>query len=97
MVLKIIWSSLAIRTYTDNIKYLEKEWTEKEVYNFIIATEKKLEILKVFPKTGFPSKQNRYLRKTLIGKRIILIYRYKPRKNKIELVRFFNSWQNYGS
>lgn len=62
--------------------------------NFIIATEEKLKLLKKFPQIGYSSNQNKYLRKTLIGKRIILIYRFRPRENEIELVNFFNSWQN---
>ena len=94
MVSEIIWSPLAIRTYGDNIEYLEKSWTAKEVENFIDSTAKKLGVLKQFPGTGYSSNQKRFLRKTLIGKRIILIYRCKPRKNAIELVRFFNTWQN---
>jgi hypothetical protein len=49
MVSEIIGSSLAIRTYGDNINYLEKEWSSKEVNNFKVT---------------------------------------------IELLRFFNSWQN---
>ena len=94
MVSKIIWSTLAIRTYGENIDYLVKSWTTKEVEKFVDLTAKKLEALKRFPGTGYPLSQNRYLRKTLIGKRIILIYRYKPRKKTIELIRFFNTWQN---
>jgi plasmid stabilization system protein ParE len=94
MVSEIIWSPLAIRTYGENIDYLEKSWTVKEVEKFIDSTAEKLKVLKRFPNTGYPSNQNRYLRKTLIGKRIILIYRYKPRKKSIELIRFFNTWQS---
>jgi plasmid stabilization system protein ParE len=94
MVFKITWSPLAIRTFEDNLKYLEKEWSENEVDNFKNAINSKLNVLSKFPFTGYPSIQNRYLRKTLIGKRIILLYRFKPSQNEIELVRFFNSWQN---
>ena len=94
MVSEIIWSPLAIRTYGENIDYLEKSWTAKELESFIDLTAKKLKVLKQFPGTGYSSNQNRSLRKTLIGKRIMLIYRYKPRKSTIELVRFFNTWQN---
>ena len=94
MVSKIVWSSLAIRSYIDNITYLESNWTKKELSNFIAATERKLKVLKQFPQIGYASKQNKYLRKTLVGKRIILIYRYRPRKNAIELVRFFDGRQN---
>ncbi|MEO6453086.1 MAG: type II toxin-antitoxin system RelE/ParE family toxin [Ginsengibacter sp.] len=94
MVLKIIWSPLALQSYLNNIAYLERAWTKKEVTNFIKSTEEKLELLKKFPGMGYSSQKNRFLKKTLIGKRIILIYRYKPAKNKIELMRFFNTWQD---
>ena len=67
MVFKIVWSSLAIQTYAGNIAYLEKAWSKKEVSNFISATERKLEILKNFPGTGYSSKKNPYLKKPLIG------------------------------
>jgi hypothetical protein len=40
MVLKIVWSSLAIRTYADNIKYLEEEWTEKEVNKLLLLLKR---------------------------------------------------------
>ncbi len=65
MVFQIIWSPLALRSYINNIKYLEEVWRKKEVNNFITAAEKKLNLLKKFPQIGFPSKQNKYLRKTL--------------------------------
>ena len=94
MVYKIIWSSLAIQTYAGNISYLEKEWSKKEVNNFIRATERKLALLKIFPALGYSSKKKPNLKNTLIGKRIILIYRINPKKNSIELIRFFNSWQD---
>lgn len=94
MVSKIVWSSLAVRSYIDNIKYLESSWTKKEVSAFISATEKKLKVLIQFPEIGYASRQNKHLRKTLIGKRVILIYRYRQGKNTIELVRFFNGRQD---
>lgn len=93
MVPKIVWSSLALQTYLNNIAYLEKAWTKKEVSNFINSADKKLELLRKFPGIGYSSKKHRFLKKTLIGKRVILIYRYKPIKNTIELIRFFNTWE----
>ncbi len=88
MVYKIVWSLLALQTYLNNIAYLEKEWTKKEVQNFIISTERKLELLKKLPGIGYRSQKNSFLKKILIGKRVILIYRFKPGKNKVELILF---------
>ena len=96
MVQKIIWSNLAIRTYIGNIDYLQQEWTQKEIDNFINATERKLALLKLQPTIGALTNKRLHIRKTLIGKRILLIYRYKPRKEEIELLHFFNTWQHPG-
>ena len=93
MVHKIIWSSLAIKTYVNNIEYLEKEWSEKEVNNFISVVQRKLFSLSLQPRLGIITNKRKNIRKTILNKRIVLIYRHKPLKNEIELVRFFNTYQ----
>jgi plasmid stabilization system protein ParE len=50
MVFKIVWSTLALKSYISNIEYLETKWTEKEVRNFITAVQRKLAILSLQPK-----------------------------------------------
>jgi plasmid stabilization system protein ParE len=94
MVYKIIWSKLALRTYIHNIKYLESQWTEKEILNFIKAVQKKIALLSLQPQIGRLTIRRINLRQTVIHKRVILIYRFKPAKKEIELVRFFNTYQN---
>ncbi len=94
MVYKIIWSPLALETYRNNIEYLEKEWSEKEVRNFIDATLRKLTVLSLQPRSGILTNKRANLRHTIIHKRIILIYRCKVLKREIELVRFFNTYQH---
>jgi plasmid stabilization system protein ParE len=96
MVQKIIWSPLAIKTYITNINYLQQTWTQKEIDKFVDATERKLELLKSQPNIGALTNKRLHVRKTLIGRRILLIYRYKPRKDEIELLQFFNTWQHPG-
>ncbi|MCD6012335.1 MAG: hypothetical protein K0Q79_2197 [Flavipsychrobacter sp.] len=94
MVHKIIWSDLAIKTYVSNIEYLEKEWSDKEIRNFIKVVQRKLLLLSMQPRAGVITSKRKNLRKTILNKRIILIYRYKPLKKEIELVRFFNTHQH---
>ncbi len=94
MVQKIIWSTLAIQTYINNIKYLQKELTQKEIDKFTALTERKLNLLKIQPDIGVLTNKRLYIRKTLKVKRILLIYRYRKRKGEIELLRFFNTWQH---
>ena len=94
MVYQVIWSSLALHTYMQNIDYLEKEWTEKEIEKFIDTVLKKITILSLHPRTGKVTNKRANLRQIVINKRIVLIYRCKTLKREIELVRFFNTYQD---
>lgn len=94
MVQQIIWSRLALKTYHENISYLQREWTQKEIDKFAEATERKLELLKSQPNVGALTNKRLHIRKTLIVKRILLIYRYRPGKDEIELLQFFNTWRH---
>jgi hypothetical protein len=40
MVREIRWTAEAVKTYDSIIEYLTHTWTEKEVSNFIIETER---------------------------------------------------------
>ena len=83
MVYKISWSPEAISTYLSNIDYLEKAWTEREVKNFIRLADDKLQLLLTQPRLGRPSKHIKNVHKTVIHKRITLVYRHKPIKKKL--------------
>ena len=39
---KINWTSRAWLTYEANILYLQKEWTAKEISDFVISVDKKI-------------------------------------------------------
>ena len=94
MVHKIVWSALAVKTYVSNIEYLENEWSEKEVVNFIMAVKRKLLSISLQPRLGATTNKRNNIRKTIINKRILLVYRHKPQKKEIELIRFFNTYQH---
>jgi plasmid stabilization system protein ParE len=94
MVQMIIWSTKAIETFEQNIQYLKSVWTEKEVDKFTSETKRKLILLTAQPYIGNITNRRLNIRKTLIGKRILLIYRYTPGNGEIELLLFFNTWQD---
>jgi len=94
MVRKIIWSPEAIDTYISIIEYLEKEWTEREVRNFMLRVHEKLGILSQQPLIGRLSSKKRNNYRTLINKHTTLVYHYKPIKKEIELVSFWNNAQD---
>ncbi len=95
MVCKVTWTANTLKTYISNIGYLEKEWTEKEIKKFVDDTEKKIQNISKQPYIG-SARSAKYpnVRFTLIHKRVALIYRFKPMKQEIELLRFWNTWQD---
>jgi len=94
MAFKIIWSSLAIKTYIENIEYVQKKWTEKEAEKFASAVQRKLQLLLMNPNIGSPTSKRKNVRKAVVHKRVTLIYRFMPNKKEIELLRFWGTYQN---
>jgi plasmid stabilization system protein ParE len=93
MVVKVTWSPRAIAAFKRTIEYLELEWTEKEVTNFVDAVDDKLELLMKQPRVGTLLGKPNYF-KTQVHKRVTLVYHFKPLKKEIELITFWNHWQN---
>jgi plasmid stabilization system protein ParE len=94
MVCKIIWSPETIETYIVVIEYLRQEWTEREVKNFMLRVDEKLEILSKQPLLGRITGKRRKTHRTLINKQITIVYHYKPIKKEIELVTFWHNSRN---
>ncbi|MBP6431077.1 MAG: hypothetical protein KA319_04865 [Ferruginibacter sp.] len=49
---KINWTNRAWLTYESNIEYLQFAWTPKEVSNFVLLVDKRLNNLAKNPKIG---------------------------------------------
>jgi len=47
MALELVWSKRADQGYARIVKYLEDEWTDKEVQNFVRETKHFFDLLKV--------------------------------------------------
>lgn len=87
----IIWSPKAKSDYWQNIDYLEAEWTFLDVVNFIEKVDYTVSILNnnnVF----FTATNYKNVNKVVITKQITLYY--KINSNSIELLRFWNTYQN---
>ena len=75
--------------------YLAKKWTVREVKNFALTVEKKLLLLTKQPLIGSSKNyKQQNIRHTVLHKRVSLIYRINNRKKEIELLRFWNTYQN---
>jgi len=95
MACKVNWTPKALQTFDDNITYLKENWTEKEIIHFVTLTDEKITNLSHHPRIGSPrNAKHPNIRFTLVHKRIALIYRFKPRKNEVVLLLFWNTYQN---
>jgi len=90
----IIWSPQAKVDYWKNIEYLESEWSEKEVFSFIDNVDYHLNLLQA-GNVYFLSTYYKDVYKVVVVKQISLFYRIQ--NNKIELLRFWNNYQDLDS
>ena len=89
--MKIDWTLKSRNDYWQNIEYLEKNWSEKIVMNFIEEVNYSLQLLEkdniIFSKSDYPD-----VYKMLIIKQITLYYYIE--NETIYLLRFWNNYQD---
>ena len=91
MALNVIWSPQAIQTFSEIIDYLHKNWTEKEIRNFVQQSNKIIEHICLNPEMYQESQKKKHQYRAFIFKPVSLVYRYKPQKKEIELITFWNN------
>jgi plasmid stabilization system protein ParE len=91
MAIELLWSKRAEQGYARLVRYLKKEWTEKEVRNFVRGTNHFFDLLKENPHLLEPSKSHKDLYRGPVNRLTILTYRYKPRKKEIVLINIRQS------
>ena len=94
MAIEIVWSDEAQKAYEENITYLQKEWSEKEVANFVADTWRVLKRIDIFPESYPVGTTNKKYRKARLNKYIVLFYNYRNTAKTIQLVTFWNTKQN---
>jgi len=94
MVPEINWSKGAESTFDDALKYLEHNFSDKEVRKFAGKVQQRLNTIQSNPRFGRKISMQLNFRKTIINKRVALYCQYKPRKKEMELLVFWNTLQN---
>ncbi len=87
----ISWSEPAKIDYWNNIEYLEREWTLKEVYNFMDMVDELIDLLTKNNVTFKPTSYKNTFQVPVV-KQITLYYSLE--NEKIELLRFWNNYQD---
>lgn len=89
---KIIWSRRAYNNLGKIIRYLEENWTEKEIRSFSVELERCLKIIGINPETFPKSNLKPLLRKVVINKQNTLYYSVVG--NTVKLVNIFDTRQD---
>jgi plasmid stabilization system protein ParE len=90
-MMTVEWSEPAEIDYWKNIQYLENEWTLKEVHNFMDKTDELIDLLEKGNVTFKPTDYKDTFQVPVV-KQITLYYRVTD--NKVELLRFWNNYQD---
>ncbi len=91
MALKVVWSAKAETNFFSIINYLETNWTDKEVSNFVRKTDATIKKIQHFP-FAFPvSAKNKNLHRCVLSTQNSLVYKVRLRKNEIEIVSLFDN------
>ena len=89
---QIIWTEKAKFDYWNNIEYLQEKWTLADVHNFIDKVEDLLSLL-TQENTTFKATAYKDTYIVPVTKQVSLFYK-KGQNNNIELLRFWNNYQN---
>jgi plasmid stabilization system protein ParE len=90
-MLNIIWSDDAVDDVLENIDYLEKHWTKKEVDTYSEEIDAVLEKLSVGNITFKPSEYRNTYEVPIVPQ--ITLY-YQVQDNDVLLVRFWNNYRD---
>ncbi len=94
MAFEIKWTPRALESYMDNIAYLEREWSENEIMNFVNAVDEKIKLTALFPELFVATNRRKGIHRVVINKQVILFYRVRKALSQIELLLFWNTHQN---
>lgn len=91
MALEIVWTTRAEKGFEKIITYLEDNWTQREVENFVQSSFAFFDLLAKRPHILARSSKQKCVYRGPMDNHNILTYRLKPRKKQIELLNIRSS------
>ena len=88
---KVLWTKEANENLSKVIKYLEENWTEKEIKKFLTKLDKHISLIRTQP-DSFPKSNNYNVRRSVLTKQITLYY--SIRQETLFIVSIFDNRQN---
>jgi plasmid stabilization system protein ParE len=94
MAFKISWTIDGLKSFDEVLNYLSSNFTEVEIQRFVQKVNQKLTLAQGNPLMYRRSDKYTNLHYTIVLKKVLLVYRVKPRKQVIEVLKFWNGKQN---
>lgn len=89
---RILWTDFALSQLESTIKYLEENWTEKELINFSNKLENIISLIAQNPYLFQKSDIKKDIRRVVILSKNTLYYRIK--EDNVEIISFFSNRQD---
>jgi len=86
VALEIVWTPRAEKGFEEILLYIEENWTQREVQNFIQSSFSFFDLLTEHPEILERSGKQKNVYRGPMDNHNILTYRIKPRKGQIELL-----------
>ena len=91
MAQEVRWTAESVDAFYRIINYLEKEWTQREVENFVRATDRVIEYIAIHPHM-FRGTNKKNIREALVTPHNLLIYKIPP--THIDILTFWDTRQH---
>jgi plasmid stabilization system protein ParE len=92
--MKITWTPKALQSYFGIFNFLTQRCTKKEVETFIDQTDRIIEQISENPYMFVATDKRRNVRKGYVNELVSMFYKVYPRKEEIELLRFWDIRQD---
>jgi len=86
MAFEIVWTKRAAKGYDRIINYLDENWSEREIRNFITDSDKFFDTLSLHPDMLQKTNKHKHIHRGPINRLTILTYRVKPINKQIVLI-----------
>lgn len=90
----IVWTQKALKSYFAILDYLQSEWGDKVLQDFIVKIEHILMQVQEYPKMYESSEYYKNVRKAFVTKHNLLFYKINHKKKEIELLIFWDTRQD---
>lgn len=90
--MKVIFTSFAKKSFNKNLNYIEDNWNNNIVQDFIFEVERTINIIKENPYCFQDWEFDSEFKKGFINKRISFYYKIYP--NEIVVFLFWNNYEN---